>query len=106
MLPNEMRISSGGDVAAYGRVASKILGEMGYANVKMVGRGQAVALTQELVDYMKEKISNCFFQVRFTTSFNKRGDVVDEIHVMISKKAVEGTQYPHSKGDNFQSRNH
>lgn len=61
----------------------------GFNHLKIVGRGRAVPLTKDLVDYMREKSSTFFyFQVRFTTAFNKIGEVVDEVHVMISKKSA------------------
>ena len=66
----------------------------------MVGRGQAVLLTEDLVANLKRIAPYCMYVVRFTTALNKRGDVVDEVHVMMSKKSLhqnlEGNQgrYP------------
>lgn len=101
LQPNEMRISTGGDLQAYSRVALSILHEQGYNNVKMVGRGRAVSLTQDIVDFLKQRKSDLNFQVRFTTAFNKRGDVVDEVHVMLSKKSAE--EIRNEKPAHFQS---
>ncbi len=85
LLPNEMRISSKGDMRGYVDHALDVMNQ-GFNHVKMVGRGQAVPITEDLVDILQKKAPYCLFQVRFTTALNMNGDVCDEVHVMISKK--------------------
>ena len=85
LLPNEMRISTKGEMKLYVHSAMTIL-KQGYANLNIVGRGQAVPLTEELTDILKRKNGGCDFQVRFTQALNKKGFVCEEIHVMISQK--------------------
>lgn len=97
LLPNEMRISSQGDMRGYVNMALDIINQ-GFNHVKMVGRGQAVPLTEDLVDILQKKAPYCIFQVRFTTALNKKGYVCDEIHVMMSKKSAQNdSRETHSK---------
>jgi len=82
-LPNEIRISSKGESRGYvGAVLS--LFRDGYEHVIMVGRGQAVPITQEIVEILKGKA--LLIQVRCNPCFNKQGEIIQEMHVMLSQK--------------------
>jgi hypothetical protein len=103
LLPNEMRISSQGDMRGYVDHALGVINQ-GFNHVKMVGRGQAVPLTEDLVDILQKKAPSCMFQVRFTTALNKLGDVCDEVHVMMSKKSAQVESKYQSGGNNYNQR--
>ena len=73
-----------GNVSGYIRTVLTIF-EQGYEHVKIVARGQAVDVCEEIVEVLKDKIPHCLFNVRFTKSLNKTGNLVDEMHALISQ---------------------
>lgn len=61
----------------------------GFKNIKIIGRGRAVPLTEELVKKLKDKALPCNYQLRYTSALNKSGEVVDEVHVMMTTVDVK-----------------
>ena len=82
-----MRISSTGSFSVYQDIALKRLQE-GYQQLKIVARGRAVPLAEELQEVIKCKVTGYYFSVTYTKALNVRGKVVDELHVMISKEVL------------------
>lgn len=56
--------------------------------MKVVGRGNAVKLTEILAESVRNSKVGKFFEFKKTylDAFNKRGELVKELHVLISKK--------------------
>lgn len=87
LLPNEIRINSMGNAKVYCDIAVRTF-EQGYENIKIVGRGMAVELTEEVTQELKKRAPYCFYMVRFAQALNKKGEIVEEMHVMMCKKTV------------------
>lgn len=60
-----------------------------FFNMKIVGRGQAVRLTEQLVDILRSKMSNLDYKHTYLEALNKAGEVVEELHILVSKRAVK-----------------
>ena len=60
LLPNELRISSQGNMKMYADTSFQLFNK-GFNHLKIVGRGRAVPLTKDLVDYLREKSSTFFY---------------------------------------------
>ena len=56
--------------------------------MKIVGRGAAVFLTEKLVEVLKDQVHFCDYQIRYASALNKKGNVVDEVHVMMTMMEV------------------
>lgn len=89
-----MRISTRGSVDIYLGNALRML-RSEFEHLKFVGRGEAVALAEELLDLLSHKAKYCSFSVNYTESFNKKGQICDEIHVMVSHKKPLSSSTPH-----------
>ena len=83
LLPNEVRISMQGNFNSYVKTVFYLLTTQGYSNCKLVGRGGAATVADELQQYLQSKAPQFTYESYLAKSFNKRGDVVDELHVMI-----------------------
>lgn len=52
----------------------------------------ACQLTQEVADHCKKTLySKYYMEVKFTSALNKRGEVVDELHLMIRERTTTTT---------------
>src|SRR5438105_2492635 len=83
LLPNEMRVSTRGDYKNYVESALRIV-KNGYDFLKIVGRGEAVVITEDLLEELKARLKYSKFLVHYTQALNKKGVVVNEIHIMVS----------------------
>lgn len=85
LLPNEIRISSKGSFNAYVKTILSTL-EEGYKNCKIVGRGIAAQTSINILTFLKKKAPQYYYQQETTQALNKQGNVVDEIHILVSKR--------------------
>ena len=60
--------------------------DQGYSNCKVVGRGGACELTEEILNYLRKVQPYYSYEPTSTRALNKQGLVVDELHILISKK--------------------
>jgi hypothetical protein len=75
----------------------------GYPNCKVVGRGMACQLTSEVYAFFKKNYSNYIYECINARALNKAGDVVDELHLLISKRN-QNSEGPVQTGTGFQQR--
>lgn len=71
-LPNEMRISIKGSSFKYAETACRLL-DQGFEHVKLVGRGQAAPMTEEIAAILRKRAHNCSFKTTMNSAFNKNG---------------------------------
>jgi hypothetical protein len=53
--------------------------------VKIVGRGQAASNALTMMELVEEKI-DCKCEINYTKALNKKGYVVDEVHILVNYK--------------------
>lgn len=85
---------------------NSILREQGYANCKVVGRGSACQLTEEVINHFERVTPYYKLDIMKTRALNKVGDVVDELHLLISKKGQSAesgnqTRYPRDSASDY-----
>ncbi|CDW78975.1 UNKNOWN [Stylonychia lemnae] len=85
LLPNEIRVSMKSRFKFVVDNVMQILRE-GYPNCKVVGRGMACQLTSEVYSYFKRNFTNFIYECMNAKALNKVGEVVDEFHLLISKR--------------------
>lgn len=90
LLPNEMRISTKGSYKMYLDYALKALSE--YTHLKIVARGQAVAMAEELATGIAQKQFNFACEKNFTQGLNKTGVLVQEVHIVFTKNEGQPSQ--------------
>ena len=100
LLPNEIRVSSNGNFNGYVKQILYTM-EQGYANCKIVGRGMAAQITWDLLQTIMKKAPHYHYDKHQTTALNKRGIVVDELHVMVSNDG--DSDKPMGKGNNYRN---
>eukprot|EP00347_Sterkiella_histriomuscorum_P003805 403362873 len=110
LLPNEIRVSAkNSTINSIVKQITYVL-RNGFQNVKLVGRGQACQLTQDIVAHLRENTnmpSSYSFDVKNTSAFNIIGEVVDELHVMIRERTsahANSGKAPESQTLNHQGR--
>ena len=96
-----MRVSTIGHFNTYVSTALGTL-ENGYDHLKIVGRGEAVPIAEDLLKTLSLKARYCTYSTNYTQALNKRGVVVPEIHIMVSRKTPIAT----SNSTNYQSAAH
>lgn len=82
-MPNEIRVSSKGNFNSYVKFILKTF-EEGYVNFKVAARGNACLKSEEIVEFISKKKPTYKISVSYIESFNKKGEIVDEMHAMIS----------------------
>ena len=89
-LPNEMKVGIRGELRNYVGEALQIL-RSGYSHLSIMGRGQAVPMVQRLVEVLRNKNNGWGFKITVNDALNKRGVIVEEVHVMVSQgQAMRG----------------
>lgn len=84
ILPNEIRVSAKSSFQQVVKNVFSLFRDQGFSNCKLVGRGIAAQITQDVCNYLQKTQSSKFtFDSVQTKSYNKQGNLVDEMHVMI-----------------------
>jgi hypothetical protein len=81
--PNEVRISLKGNFKGQVGHILFVL-RSGFMNCKVVGRGSAGERITEIVSYLQKQHPEYAYHLSSTKSLNRAGNVVDELHLMIS----------------------
>ena len=92
LQPNELRISNKGNIISYSNVVNSLIKRDGYQHCKMVGRGMATEKALEVMRDLKSRDPKLWVEHNFTTALNKRGEVVDEVHIMIMASRPQPNQ--------------
>ena len=71
-MPNEMKISVKGNVYKYAATASELL-EDGFEHVKLVGRGSAAPMTEQISNLVRKRVPYCFMKTTMNSALNKSG---------------------------------
>ena len=87
-----MRISNKGNIISYSNVVNSLIKRDGYQHCKMVGRGMATEKALEVMRDLKSRDPKLWVEHNFTTALNKRGEVVDEVHIMIMASRPQPNQ--------------
>jgi hypothetical protein len=81
-----MHLSVKGNLESYFMTAMRILFELNFDHLKLVGRGSACVAACKLSELITSRSPvNLTVNENTTQALNKRGQVVDELHVMFSK---------------------
>ena len=68
--------------------------ESGFKNFKVVARGSAIDKAIEVLNFVKSKAPQYIYEWSNTKSLNKKGEVCDEVHIMISMDSQAAISKP------------